>query len=291
MKIMIPLTVKAFAKINLGLFITGKRDDGYHTLSTVFAPINWYDILSFSASDAIEMSCTNRDLPIDDSNLCVRAARLLQEEGEVSEGVSMLLDKRVPFGAGLGGGSSDAATVLRVLNSFWNINLSSADLHRIAVNLGADVPYFLEMQGLAYAGGIGDELVDLNGTIPWFVVTVFPSEHISTAWAYGNFHRRFELERPDLQALAGELSSGRKTELLPLFVNDFESAVFEKFEAVRQVKADILAAGALFSSLSGSGSAVYALFEEESAAQASMAAMEAKGYPVSLTPPGFSMRQ
>jgi len=77
MKIMIPLTVKAFAKINLGLFITRKRDDGYHTLSTVFAPINWYDILSFSASYAIEMSCTNPDLPVDDSNLCVRAARLL----------------------------------------------------------------------------------------------------------------------------------------------------------------------------------------------------------------------
>jgi len=207
---MAPFTVKAFAKINLGLFITGKRDDGYHTLSTVFAPINWYDILSFSAADTIVMSCTDTELPVDDSNLCVRAACLLQQEGDVKDGVSMLLDKRVPFGAGLGGGSSDAATVLRVLNSFWNINMSSVDLHRLAVMLGADVPYFLEMQGLAYAGGIGDELVDLNGAIPWFVVTVFPSEHISTAWAYGNFHKRFELERPDLRVLAGELSSGGK---------------------------------------------------------------------------------
>ncbi|QEQ56651.1 4-(cytidine 5'-diphospho)-2-C-methyl-D-erythritol kinase [Chlorobium phaeovibrioides] len=291
MKIKTPLTVKAFAKINLGLFITRKRDDGYHTLSTLFAPIDWYDILSFSAADAIEMSCTNPDLPVDDSNLCVRAARLLQDESGVKEGVSMLLDKRVPFGAGLGGGSSDAATVLRVLNSFWDINLSSVDLHRLAVSLGADVPYFLEMQGLAYAGGIGDELVDLNMTIPWFIVTVFPCEHISTAWAYGHFHRRFELERPDLQALARQLSSDGKAELLRLFENDFESAVFEQFGNVRQVKTDLLSAGALFSSLSGSGSAVYGLFEGESAAREVMAAMEAKGYPVSLTPPGFSMRQ
>ena len=287
---MLPLSVKSFAKINLGLLITGKRDDGYHTLETIFAPINWYDVIEFSDSGVISMSCTNGTLPVDDNNLCIRAAKALQQFAGISRGVTMKLHKQVPFGAGLGGGSSDAATVLRVLNERWQVNAASADLHAIAVSLGADVPYFLEIRGLAYARGIGDELEDLGFTLPYYVVTVFPEEHISTVWAYKNFYPHFDRQLPDLKASASALCFSGQKDVLPVFENDFEPAVFDHFPAVRLVKSTLLEAGSVYASLSGSGSAVFGLFESEGDALAAMKLLP-EAYRKSLTPPGFSMQQ
>jgi len=287
---MLPLSVKSFAKINLGLLITGKRDDGYHTLETIFAPINWYDVIEFSDSRDISMSCSNETLPVDDNNLCVRAAKALQQFAGIKRGVTMKLHKQVPFGAGLGGGSSDAATVLRVLNDLWQLNVSLTDLHLLAVALGADVPYFLEIKGLAYARGIGDDLDDLGFTLPYYIVTVFPEEHISTVWAYKNFYRRFDRELPDLKTCVTELCLSGKQEVLPVFENDFEPAVFDHFPAVRLVKSNLLKAGSIFASLSGSGSAVFGLFESESEAVEAMKQLP-EGYRKSLTPQGFSMEQ
>lgn len=287
---MLPLSVKSFAKINLGLLITGKRDDGYHTLETIFAPINWYDVIEFSDSRDISMSCSNETLPVDDNNLCVRAAKALQQFAGIKRGVTMKLHKQVPFGAGLGGGSSDAATVLRVLNDLWQLNVSLTDLHLLAVALGADVPYFLEIKGLAYARGIGDDLDDLGFTLPYYIVTVFPEEHISTVWAYKNFYRRFDRELPDLKTCVTELCLSGKQEVLPVFENDFEPAVFDHFPAVRLVKSNLLKAGSIFASLSGSGSAVFGLFESESEAVEAMKQLP-EAYRKSLTPQGFSMEQ
>lgn len=283
-------TVKAFAKINLALLITGKRQDGYHTLETIFAPVDWYDTLEFSESDLISMSCTNIDLPVDDNNLCIRAAKALQQFAGISSGVAMKLHKQVPFGAGLGGGSSDAATVLRVLNDLWQVNISSAELHNLAVKLGADVPYFLTMKGLAYAKGIGDDLDDLGITLPFYIVTVFPEVHISTVWAYKNFYPRFDRQLPDLKKLASELCISGKRDVLPVFENDFESAVFDHFPQVLKVKSVLLESGAIFASLSGSGSAVFALFEREEQAECAMKQLP-DAYRMSLTSPGFSMGQ
>jgi 4-diphosphocytidyl-2-C-methyl-D-erythritol kinase len=283
-----PLSVKAFAKINLGLLITGKRSDGYHTLETIFAPIDWYDIIGFSEADDISMTCTNATLPVDDSNLCIRAAKSLQKFSGCAKGVAMTLQKEVPFGAGLGGGSSDAATVLRILNRFWEINVPVSDLHALAVSLGADVPYFLEMQGLAFANGIGDRLEDLGLTLPYHIVTVFPEEHISTVWAYRNFYPRFQRTVPDLRDSARKLCLEGKKEVLPVFENDFEPAVFDHFPVVREVKDALQAAGSVFASLSGSGSAVYGLYETLDSAEAAMRALPGN-FRARLTLPGFMM--
>ncbi len=287
---MLPFSVKAFAKINLGLLITGKRADGYHTLETIFAPINWYDTLEFTESELISMSCTNGDLPVDDNNLCIKAAKSLQRFAGLQKGVAMKLHKEVPFGAGLGGGSSDAATVLRVLNELWRVNASSVELHRLAVELGADVPYFLAMKALAYARGIGDELEDLGLTIPYHILTVFPEEHIPTVWAYKNFYPRFDRELPDLKLSVSELCLFGKRDRFSVFENDFEPAVFDHFASVRCVKSLLLEAGSVFASLSGSGSAVFGLFDNELEAVAAMKRLP-ETYRMSLTPPGFSMEQ
>ncbi len=281
-------SVKACAKINLGLLITSRRDDGYHTLETIFAPIDWFDTLEFAESDDISMECTNLDLPVDDSNLCIRAAKALQAHAGLNKGVAMKLVKRVPFGAGLGGGSSDAAATLNALCKLWQIEVPSADLHKLAVKLGADVPYFLEMKGLAYAAGIGEELEDLDLALPWHVVTVFPEVQVPTAWAYKNFHRRFEREVPDLKSLVTRLCNERDTSVLDVFENDFASVVFEHYPVVGEVRDALAASGAAFVSLSGSGSAVYALFEERGAAVKAAEAMSGR-FRVNMTPAGFRM--
>ncbi|NTU91438.1 MAG: 4-(cytidine 5'-diphospho)-2-C-methyl-D-erythritol kinase [Chlorobiaceae bacterium] len=282
------VSVKACAKINLGLLITGRRADGYHTLETVFAPIDWYDTLEFTPAEGISMSCSNLDLPSDDSNLCVRAAKALREYAGIDAGVEISLVKRVPFGAGLGGGSSDAAATLRVLNGLWNIGAPSEDLHRLAVKLGADVPYFLEMKGLAYAAGIGEELEDLALSLPYHVVTVFPEVQVPTVWAYKNFRPQFERPVPDLKILTSRLCNDRDTSVLAVFENDFASVVFDHYPVVREAREGLTGSGALFASLSGSGSAVYGLFAD--AVQAQSAAEQLKTFGrVNVTPAGFRL--
>ncbi|NTU67447.1 MAG: 4-(cytidine 5'-diphospho)-2-C-methyl-D-erythritol kinase [Chlorobiaceae bacterium] len=285
---MLHVSVKACAKINLGLLITGRRPDGYHTLETVFAPIEWHDTLDFTLDEGISMSCSNLDLPSDDSNLCVRAAKALRDYAGVKAGVRIGLVKQVPFGAGLGGGSSDAAATLRVLNRLWEVDVPSVELHRIAVKLGADVPYFLEMKGLAYAAGIGEELEDLSLSLPYHVVTVFPEVQVPTVWAYKNFRPKFDRPVPDLKELVAKLCDEGDTGVLGVFENDFSPVVFEHYPIVREVRDGLAGAGAAFVSLSGSGSAVYALFRDGAAAQAAAGGMQAFGR-VNVTPPGFRM--
>lgn len=282
------VSVKACAKINLGLLITGRRPDGYHTLETVFAPIDWFDTLDFTLADGIGMSCSNLALPSDDSNLCIRAAKALRELACTDAGVEINLVKRVPFGAGLGGGSSDAAATLRVLNELWGIHAPSAELHRLAVRLGADVPYFLDMKGLAYAAGIGEELEDLALSLPYHVVTVFPEVQVPTVWAYRNFRPRFDRSVPDLKGLASRLCNMRDTSVLGVFENDFAPVVFEHYPVVREVRDLLLDSGAVFASLSGSGSAVYALFEEAARAGDAAERLSAFGR-VNVTAAGFRM--
>jgi len=283
------ISVKAFAKINLGLLITGKRQDGYHTLETVFSPINWYDELTFSAADGLGMSCSNLDLPADDSNLCLKAAKALREYAGIDKGVAITLTKRIPFGAGLGGGSSDAATTLRVLNALWELDVPQGDLHGIATGLGADVPYFLETKGLAYATGIGEILEDLDASLPFHIVTVFPGEHISTVWAYRNFYPRFDRKVPDLKQMMRGLCLRSDFSVLPALENDFEPAVFDHYPAVRKVKEQLLEKGGFYASLSGSGSAVFGLFEELRDAE-NAARFFREHFPVALTEPFFTMQ-
>ena len=282
------LSVKAFAKINLGLLITGRRPDGYHTLETVFAPIDWYDTLSFTLADGLSMRCTNLDLPVDDGNLCIRAAKALREHAGVGRGVVIDLVKNIPFGAGLGGGSSDAAATLKALNNLWATGVSPDELHTIAVGLGADVPYFLGEGSLAFASGIGDCLEELGYSLPFHIVTIFPGEPVSTVWAYRNFNPKFDRDIPDLKALLRALCGAADRSVLDAFENDFESVVFDRYPAVKQVRDELLAAGGFFASLSGSGSAVFALFDSEEKAREA-AARFALRHPVSLTPPSFSM--
>ncbi len=278
----------AFGKINLALYITNKLPNGYHSLETIFAPIAWHDRLTFSPAPTIELTCSNASLPTDFTNLCFKAAKLLQETYQVQNGIRIHLEKSIPFGAGLGGGSSDAATVLAYLNRFWNLNLPLADLAALALRLGADVPYFLSMKSLAFAEGIGEKLTDLNRTFPYSLVVVFPNELVSTAWAYQNLRITFPRVAPTCrEALKNLIETGDK-KFLTVFENDFEPFVESAFPIIKSLKDNLIEQGAVKAMMSGSGSAVFGIFENEARAQAAYDFFS-KQFPTSYTPPNFVM--
>lgn len=279
---------KACAKINLALYVTDKLPNGYHSLETIFAPIDWADTLSFSPSETIEMTCSNPAIPTDASNLCVKAARLLQERCGARQGVRIHLEKNIPFGAGLGGGSSDAATTLSYLNRFWGLNLSKAELARLALSLGADVPYFLATSGLAFAEGVGEKLTDLNRSLPFAIVVAFPNEPVSTAWAYQNLRLSFPRRAPDCRNALKNLLETGDPKFWSAFENDFEPLVEATFPVVRELKREFAERGAIKAMMSGSGSAVYGVFDDEAIAKRCFEALSQR-FPASYTPPNFAV--
>jgi 4-diphosphocytidyl-2-C-methyl-D-erythritol kinase len=266
--------LRAHAKINLGLHVTGRRPDGYHDIDTVFHRIEWHDdiTLEVSTQPGIVCTCTDPALPVDDRNLCVRAARAVLRLCGSEAGVRIAITKRIPVGAGLGGGSSDAAAVLRGLPPLLGTTVDSGALHSEATALGSDVPYFLG-EGAAHATGRGELLTFFTLTLPWSILTVYPDVSVSTAWAYRNLTLRTAPARTDLRALLTG-RSGDASALRAGLRNDFETLVLEHHPAVRVARAHLEQAGAVVALMSGSGSAVFGLFPSETVARDAAAALD-----------------
>jgi 4-diphosphocytidyl-2-C-methyl-D-erythritol kinase len=276
---------RAYAKINLFLKILRKRPDGYHDLETLFHPIDLYDDLELTATGS-EISTVTRhsSLPSDESNLCLRAAHLLKNATHFGGGAHILLTKRIPLGAGLGGGSADAAAVLRGLNLLWNVRLPDETLRELAAQLGADVPFFL-LGRSAYATGRGDLLSPVDISLPYWIVVATPPLHVSTSWAYAHCTPRNEDDSThETLERIGNLAD--PATVRSLMVNDFEPSVMQAFPGIRSIKKLFLEHGAIAALMSGSGSSVFGLFAEESRAR-TVAASLAPDHVVSLTRPGF----
>ncbi len=260
------LRLPSYAKINLGLNILGKRDDGFHELQTVLQQIDLHDeiALRLSAKPGIRFSCDTPSLPVDDSNLCVRAFRLLEARHLVKSGVEIELSKRIPAGAGLGGGSGNAAVVLLGLNSLWDLGLSVNQLEEMAAELGSDVPFFIQ-GGTAFATGRGEQLESVALPVqPGAVLVVFAGIHVSTAWAYRNLNSDLTMSKKDLTLTSFKDKIINDVEFFRLLRNDFEAHVFAEHAVLGEIKRLLCINGALFASLSGSGSAVFGLFDCES---------------------------
>ena len=255
------LTLTANAKINLGLRIVGRRNDGYHLLHTLFQEIDLGDKLTLTGQPNVKVTLevtgpTAGGVPIDESNLCLRAAQLFKENTGTDQGVHIRLEKRIPAGSGLGGGSRDAAAVLRGLNQLWQTGMPTGELEQLAVRLGADVPFFVR-GGLQLAEDIGELLTPLEHELPYAIVLVIPPFDVDTAWAYRQFAPRQSFPPPP--ALDDLIT--RDPTPWEAFTNDFEEVVFPRYGQLAEIKQGLLEVGAVHAGLSGSGSAVYGLFE------------------------------
>lgn len=245
----------ANAKINLGLNITEKRADGYHNLETVFYPAKIYDVIEIT--DAEEISCVIKgmDIPGDSAdNICLKAYHLLKKDFDLPP-VQITLLKNIPVGAGLGGGSADAAFLIKLLNEKFKLGLSVVQMEGYARVLGADCAFFIANNPV-YAGGRGDQFSPLNIDLSsYFLVLVKPPIHVSTAAAFAGLKPAIPLVRiKELIHLPLKEWKGR-------LKNDFEETIFLKYPQISAIKSQLYHAGATFVLMSGSGSSVFAIFE------------------------------
>lgn len=271
-----PLTQDAPAKINLGLHVLRRRPDGYHDIETVLHRIDWADRITASPADALSLTCSDPALPTDEDNLCLQAAHRLATAFDVATGAALHLEKRVPYGAGLGSGSSDAAATLRLLTRLWDLDASPDTLRRIGRAIGADVPFFLLDAPAAYATERGDAPSPLfdDGAfyrLPYPLLIAVPPVEISTPWAYEETTPK-ETGRPDLRQVVRTNDPVRWRDDL---TNDFEAPIAAAEPAVDTVRAALRSTDAAYVSLSGSGGAVYGLFRTRSAARAAQATLRA----------------
>lgn len=256
------LTCPAPAKLNLFLHIVGRRADGYHLLQTLFRFISLQDTLHFSLREDGEVHRTNSIEGVaEEQDLCVRAARLLQNETGCRLGVDITLEKRIPMGGGLGGGSSDAATTLIALNRLWELGLSRERLMQLGLRLGADVPVFIFGEN-AFAEGVGEQLQAYSLPDAWYVV-LFPPVHVPTAEVFTHP----ELTRDTVSITMRALESRQKLTLR----NDLQSVVCDLYPEVANCLAVLGGFGE--AKMTGSGACVFAEFISQSAAEAALQAL------------------
>jgi 4-diphosphocytidyl-2-C-methyl-D-erythritol kinase len=254
---------RSFAKINLGIEVLGKREDGYHEIRTLFQTVDFSDTLDFRplAERKIRIGGTDPSIPWDERNLVHRAAELLQQDYPKAAGVEIRVVKSVPAGKGLGGGSSNAAITLFALNGLWDLRLEKSRLQEYGRRLGADVPYFLE-GGLCLGEGRGDEITTLPDLPVYYCVLALPSFPILTSDIYS----RLRLTSPAEAIKMNRFLARREFGLLE---NKLEETVFSLYPRLKAIKSSFLHKEAVLSLVSGSGSAVFGLFaDREKAARA-----------------------
>lgn len=268
------MKIRAPAKINLSLRVVGRRADGYHLLDTIMVPVSLYDELEIRklrrttkskklALPEIKVTCQHPSVPDGENNLAYRAARLLLARAKSDQSIEIRIRKRIPVGAGLGGGSTDAAATLVGLNRLLKLRLSDAQLERLALRLGADVPFFIRARP-ARARGIGERLSPLGRLIRLWIVIVYPGFAVSTAWVYGNLPRK--LTKDGLNTSIAN-SSTAFDNLATLLVNDLESVTLKRYRKIGSIKQNLLRLGAAGSLMSGSGSSVFGLFRSKRKAE------------------------
>ncbi|MFQ6613989.1 MAG: 4-(cytidine 5'-diphospho)-2-C-methyl-D-erythritol kinase [Fidelibacterota bacterium] len=280
------LILPSRSKINLGLAVLSKRPDGYHNLHTLFQELAFHDTIRITrAAAGCELTASVNWLPLDETNLAFRAWRLLKDRYPDLGGVKIHLEKRIPVGAGLGGGSGNGATVLKGINELYRLNLTQEKLERLGVNLGADVPFFIR-GGLQLGEGIGDRLTPLDTVLTGSILLVIPPISISTAWAYGELKNTLtdSHRQPNFAGVFQEEKFA-----FTVFENDFERIVIPAYPEIGAIKRQLIECGAVFAGLSGSGSTVFGVFDEEASAREAESALRPFGriiltHPVSSAP-------
>jgi len=261
------IRIRSFAKINLALAVLGKRPDGYHDIQTVFQSISIHDELEFRLSDRLELHCKNLPGVPKEDNLVWKAANMLTEAVSGRFGASIVLKKRIPSGAGLGGGSSNAAATLLGLCRLWKIGIPEFDLQPLAAELGSDVPYFLS-GGTAMGSGRGEKIHPLPDLPTRHLAVIFPGVQVPTVEAYRSLNLGLTSATEDnrIQCFCGQLKNDPS--LLTGIFNDFEASILPAYPPILQAKNFLGRQGAAVTLMSGSGSAVFGFFDDEESALA-----------------------
>ena len=260
--------LKALAKINLGLDVLGKRENGYHDVRMVMQTIYLYDNVTLTKVEqpGIQVETNLSYLPVDENNIAYKAAKLLMDEFDIQQGVHIKLEKRIPVAAGMAGGSSNAAAVLVGMNRLWRLGLSQKDLMERGVALGADVPYCV-MRGTALAEGIGEILSPLPPMPKCYIVVAKPSISVSTKMVYEALDAKEIVEHPDIDGVLLGLENQDVRKIASSMGNVLESVTIEKYPIIETIKDAMKKAGAMNAMMSGSGPTVFGIFDDRKVAK------------------------
>lgn len=286
------ISFKTPAKVNLGLHILSKREDGFHELETLFQMVNWCDEIKIEClSRGLELTCNQPDIPTDDGNLVIKAAHILQTRyPDRCKGARIHLKKNIPHGAGLGGGSGNAAGVLLGLNFLWGLKLKREDLISMAAELGSDVPFFL-FSPCAIGRGRGEILESVKSSIRFYILMVYPGFAVSTASVYGDLKLKLTKRENNISILKNFLLQSKFAQLGAAWSNDLEPVVFKGYPGLSGIKKEMLALGAKGALLSGSGSTVFGIFDNPEIANNAYARLDRGDFRLFLAESVVSLSQ
>ena len=269
------IRLRAKAKINLGLDVVRKREDGYHDVRMIMQTINLYDKLTLREmeEEGITVKTNLSFLPVNEDNLVYKAAKLLMDEFHIKKGLEIDLQKVIPVAAGMAGGSSDAAAVLVGVNRMFRLGLTKKDLMQRGVKIGADVPFCI-MRGTALAEGIGEKLTVLPEMPHCFLIIAKPKIHVSTKFVYTNLKANKLKSHPDIDGQIAALQKHDLKTLVSLMENVLESVTIPAHPEIAQIKEELMAQGAMGAMMSGSGPTVFGVFEEEEKALSACEALK-----------------
>lgn len=275
------IKVRAHGKINLGLDVVRKREDGYHEVKMIMQTVGIYDGIDImrkgGKSREIEIETNLRYLPTNEGNLAYRAANMLMEEFDINEKLYMRIRKMIPVAAGMAGGSADCAAVLRGINTMYSLGLSTEELQKRAVKLGADIPYCV-MEGTALSQGIGEILTPLPPMPSCSIILVKPYVNVSTKMVYGNLRASELTYHPDIDGMVEAIKKGDLYGITSRMGNVLETVTEVEVPIISQIKKEMIEQGAVNALMSGSGSTVFGIYDDEEKARYTYGRMKEADY-------------
>lgn len=271
------IVIKAMAKVNLGLDVLRRRENGYHDVKMVMQTVNLYDTLTLSKIDeGIVITTNTGELPLNEDNLIYKAAKLLLEYVDKKAGVSIHLDKQIPIAAGMAGGSTDAASTLLGINELYNLDLTKEELAEVGVKIGADVPYCI-YGGTYLSEGIGEVLTKLPDAPDCYVVIAKPGIGVSTKYVYENLHIETVEKHPDIDGMIDAIKTGSLDGVTEKMENVLETVTIKRYPEIETMKKCLLENGAENALMSGSGPTVFGIFKEEKIAKQALSKLQKTG--------------
>ncbi len=271
------VVIKAMAKVNLGLDVLRRRENGYHDVKMIMQTVNLYDTLTLAKADeGIVITTNTGELPLNEDNLIYKAAKLILEYANKITGVSIHLDKQIPIAAGMAGGSTDAAATLLGMNKLYDLGLTKQELAEIGVKIGADVPYCI-YGGTYLSEGIGEVLTKLEDAPDCYVVIAKPGIGVSTKYVYENLHIETVEKHPDIDGMIEAIKEGSLDGVAKKMENVLETVTINRYPEIETMKKCLLENGAENALMSGSGPTVFGIFKEEEIAKRALSKLNETG--------------